>query len=194
MPQRGIGFQPKAAELARLPWVTIRKAIQPQRGCRKGRARVKRSRHGHSAAGPGQGGKTGVGARMSPSAPTARLHPSLGQRPREQVAETARAEGPAHSTARLGTHHPHPFSCLPMNRAVGARSVVVPCSWGDAPGWYEDGPLALTSRRGTGPRPFPNPNGIVASSPRLPSWRGYLGSRFGKRFNRNAVVAKVVRV
>ena len=44
--QRDCGFQPKVAELARLPWVTIRKAIQPQRGCGKGRARVKRSRHG----------------------------------------------------------------------------------------------------------------------------------------------------
>ena len=48
MPQRGIGLQPKVAELARLPWVTIRKAIQPQRGCGKGRARVKRSRHGRN--------------------------------------------------------------------------------------------------------------------------------------------------
>ena len=48
MPQRGIGFQPKVAELARLPWVTIRKAIQPQRGCGKGRARVKRRRNGRN--------------------------------------------------------------------------------------------------------------------------------------------------
>ena len=54
--------------------------------------------------------------------------------------------------------------------------------------------MALTSRRESGPRPFPNPKGIVASSPRLPSWRGYLGSRFGNGFNRNAVVAKIVRV
>ncbi len=34
-----------------------------------------------------------------------------------------------------------------------------------------------------------NPNGIMASSPRLPSLRGYLGLRFGYEFNRNAVVA-----
>ena len=48
MPQRGIGLQPKVAELARLPWVTIRKWIQPQRGCGKGRARVKRRRNGRN--------------------------------------------------------------------------------------------------------------------------------------------------
>ena len=46
--QRDYGLQPKVAELARLPWVTIRKWIQPQRGCGKGRARVKRSRHGRN--------------------------------------------------------------------------------------------------------------------------------------------------
>jgi hypothetical protein len=38
-----------------------------------------------------------------------------------------------------------------------------------------------------------NPNGIVASSPRLLSLRGYLGSRCGNGFNRNAVVANVAR-
>ena len=42
-------------------------------------------------------------------------------------------------------------------------------------------------------KPFGNPKGIVSSSPRLPSLRSYLGSRFGNKFNRNAVVANVAR-
>jgi hypothetical protein len=44
-----------------------------------------------------------------------------------------------------------------------------------------------------GARNLGHPNGIVASSPRLPSRRGYLGSRCRNGFNRNAVVADVVR-
>jgi hypothetical protein len=31
--QRDCDLQPKVAESARLPWVTMRKWIQPQRGC-----------------------------------------------------------------------------------------------------------------------------------------------------------------
>ena len=40
---------------------------------------------------------------------------------------------------------------------------------------------------------FANPKGIAPSSPRLPSRRGYLGSRCGNGFNRNAVAANVAR-
>jgi len=40
---------------------------------------------------------------------------------------------------------------------------------------------------------FANPKGIASSSPRLPSLRGYLGSRCKNGFNRNAAVANVAR-
>jgi hypothetical protein len=66
-----------------------------------------------------------------------------------------------------------PFFSVPKGALRRERHMIKQC------------PFANSKKMGS----FTNPKGIASSSPRLPSLRGYLGSRFGNKFNRNAVVA-----
>jgi len=72
-----------------------------------------------------------------PSAPTARPQISLGQRPRECIANAARAESPVHPTARR--HSPRHERRRSDESRHWRSGLCVPMTWAVGPGWYEPG-------------------------------------------------------